>query len=313
MTSAAENIVRPYIIEGYDSDREAWKAQRLTGIGASEISVVLGCNGWQSILGLYHKKRGTNVIDDEPEEEPEHQRWGRLLEQAILTELTNRAGTSLAVRGPLLRSTEHRWMLATPDGLTAEDEPCEGKNLSFGYDDEDWSVGIPEKYYLQCQQQIDVTRAKRCLFGALLWGNKMIWEWVPRDQRAIDKIVVAGERFWDQVERGNEPLSDGHKDARRLLGKLAIVDAPVELYEPEMGTMLEDWRTAEKELAVVRADARAKEKRRDAYADHIAQMMGKHRQGFTATGWSFRWKESRRAGYTVAPSVSESFEIKPPK
>jgi putative phage-type endonuclease len=291
--------------------REAWLARRRSGIGASEIAIVLGASGWGSILGLYYKKiDGDDPIEDEPEE---HQRWGTLLQDAILTELASRAGVKIAAREPHLRSTVHPWMLATPDAITTEDEPMECKNISYGFDEDDWGVGIPEKYYLQCQHQMATTGAARCLFGVLLWGSRMIWEWVPRDEAVIARIVKAGAAFWQRVLTRTEPPSDGHPDARKILGRLAVVESPVELFDPEIGDTLAEWGTAENDLKKIRADERAMKKRRNAAADQIAQAMGKHRQAYTATGWSMRWKTTHKAGFTVEPKTVETFEIKAPK
>jgi putative phage-type endonuclease len=310
--SAAEQIKAPFETLGAPGDsREAWLARRRSGIGASEIAIVLGASGWGSILGLYYKKLdGEDPIEDEPEE---HQRWGTLLQDAILGELAHRAGVEIAAREPHLRSTVHNWMLATPDAITTAGEPMECKNISYGFDEDDWEVGIPEKYYLQCQHQMATTGASRCLFGVLLWGSRMIWEWVPRDESVIAKIVKHGSAFWQRVLTRQEPPSDGHPDARRILGKLAVVESPVELFEPEVGDTLHEWRAADHDLKKIRADERALKKKRDAAADQIAQAMGKHRQAYTATGWSMRWKTINKAGHTVKPSTVETFEIRAPK
>lgn len=311
--SAAESLAPAYRVVGSSADpRTDWLARRRSGIGASESSVILGANGWTSILGLYYQKLdGESPLDDD--EQTEQQEWGTELQDAILNGLARRAGVTLAAREPHLRSTVHPFLLATPDAITADGEPVECKNIAWGFDDDDWSVGIPEKYFLQCQHQMAVTGANRCLFGVLLWGARMIWEWVPRDEAVIARIVKACAAFWRRVETRTEPPSDGHPEARRILSRLAVVESPVELFEPEVGDVLSEWQTAEHDLKSARAEERAKQKRRDAAADQIAQAMGKHRQAFTATGWSFRWKSSPKAGFTVAPTVVNKFEIKAPK
>src|SRR5690606_18938789 len=166
-----------------------WLTHRNGGVGASEIAILLGASDWGSNLELYYRKLGE--LKDERSDN-ELMLWGRLLESAIRDETARRADVQLA-EAPcrLLRSTEHPWAIATPDALTTDLEPVEVKNLSHGYDPEGWAEQIPEKYYLQCQHQMLVVGAQRCLFGALLWGSKLLWEWVPRDEMAIRRIIRA--------------------------------------------------------------------------------------------------------------------------
>jgi len=310
--SAAEQLKPAFeTLSSPGESREAWIMRRRSGIGASEIAVVLGVSGWGSILGLYYKKlNGEDTLEEVSEE---HLHWGTLLQDAILGELARRAGVAIAGREPHLRSAQHTWMLATPDALTADGEPMECKNISYGFDEDDWEIGIPEKYYLQCQQQIAVTGAKRCLFGVLLWGSRMIWEWVYRDEEAIARIVKAGEFFWQRVLKREEPPADGHPEGRKMLAKLAVVEQPIELYQNDVGELLDEWQRFDRELANVRQKERQAKRCRDAAADQIAQRMGKHRSAFTVTGWSMRWKSSTRAGYQVKPTVVNTFEITAPK
>lgn len=295
-------------------DEASWLALRRSGVGASEIAVVLGASEWESLLELYYRK----LPDAEPENDTERDGdewllWGRLLEDSIRAELCKRAGVKLTKRGVLYRSTVHPWALATPDGVTEALEPVETKNLAFGYDSEEWAVSIPEKYLLQCQQQMLVLGADRCLFGALLWGSRLIWEWVPRDERQIARIVAGGEKFWGHVQRQEPPLSDGHPGARRLLGKRATVANAVELFDQEIADDLRVWKDSDAKLSEARALVKKLTRHRDEAADHIAQKMGAYRHGHTATGWQFRWETQRRRGYTVEATEFEQFKITPPK
>lgn len=272
----------------------------------------MGASQWASILELYYAKTGEyepegNATDDE------WLLWGRRLEGEIRAELCQRAGVEIMLTGPHLRSLSHRWALATPDSLLTTEEPVEAKNISWGYNPEEWAESIPEKYYLQCQQQILVTGAQRCLFGALLWGSRLIWEWIPRDETTIARIIKAGSEFWRRVEARDPPLSDGHPGARKVLGRLAVVEHDVELFEGDIEQHLIDWRDADTELSRVRKHERAEKAKRDAAMDAIAQRMGSHRRAFTATGWAFRWESVRRNGYTVEPNEYEQFRINAPK
>lgn len=311
MANAAMDLGRPFEVVCTTADEAAWLAQRNTGVGASEIAILLGASEWGSNLELYYRKIGET---EDARDDNELMLWGRLLEAPIRDEVAKRAGiTILDAPARLLRSTLHPWALATPDALTANGEPVEVKNLSHGYDPEAWADQIPEKYLLQCQHQMLVTGADRCLFGALLWGSKLIWEWVPRDQMLVRKIIHAGSTFWGHVEMRTPPPSDGHPNARKSLARLAIVENPVELYEADIADKLDAWFEAAKVSKLADAAAKQAKRQRDAMADELAALLGEHTAGVTATGWSIRWKTTERRGYSVEPTTIKQLEIKPPK
>jgi putative phage-type endonuclease len=316
MAEAARAL--PYETIGNSNDSD-WLERRRVGIGASEISAVLGVSKWQSALTLYYEKTGEE-IQTEPEEPIEYLEWGKLLEDKILGELARRADVTVASVQPLLRSAVYPWALATPDGMTADGEPIEAKNIAWGYDEDEWAEQIPEAYYLQTHHQMLVTGADRCLFGALLWGSRMIWEWVPRDEVTIRRIIAGGEAFWKRVQERRPPPSDGHPRARKSLGRLALVPHPTELYEGNLtpegrttGDVLHAWRAAQSDYERIKKEEKRAKRQRDAAADEVAKLLGKNREGFTNSGWSIHWKTINRRGYEVAPTSYEQLKITPPK
>lgn len=301
-----------YVVVCDTSDEAKWLAARNTGIGASEIAILLGASEWGSNVEMFYRKIGE--LDEPLREQTEEMELGQRFEAIARDEVARRAGVTLQAQpSKLLRSTEHPWALATADAMTTDGEPVEVKNLNWGFVEEEWAEAIPEKYFLQCQQQMLVTGASRCLFGALVKGSRLVWEWVPRDEVAIRRIIQAGSDFWGHVERGECPPSDGHPHARKTLAKLATDDESIELYEGEIGPVLAAYEAAE--IAHDKAaDAAKKAKRQlEATRDEVAKLLGDHRQGFTSSGYQFRWKTTERRGYSVAPVTIHQFEIKQPK
>lgn len=290
------------------SDRPAWLVARRTGIGASEIAIIMGASRWGSNVSLYFDKIGEVPLPDEPTEIME---LGLLLEPVIRDEVARRAGvTLLPAPSRLLRSVAHPWALATCDALTSNGDPVEVKNLSYGFDAEEWTEQIPEKYFMQCQQQMLVTGANRCLFGALVWGNRIVWEWVERDDATIAEIIAAGSAFWGHVLRAECPPSDGQKGARKALAAQATDLTEVELFS---------YNEFDRYQAAAEAHVRASmlEKRTkvllDQAKDALAMELGTHMSGHTSSGWVVRWKITEKRGYTVAPTTLKQLEIKPPK
>lgn len=294
------------------SDHSSWLEARLTGIGASEMPILLGASDWGSNVELYYRKRGE--LEESISEDNELMLWGRLLEPAIRDELARRASVTLSpAPSKLLRSALYPWALATADSLTADNEPVEVKNLNWGFDEEEWSEGIPLKYFIQCQQQLLVTGASRCLFGSLIRGSQLIWEWVPRDELRIRRIIKAGSEFWAHVEAGECPPSDGHPNARKVLAQQATNDEAIELFESDIGPLLERYERAKKANEDATKVAKKTKRQLDAEKDELAKALGEHREGVTSSGWTFRWKTTSRRGHTVAPSTFKTFEIKEPK
>jgi putative phage-type endonuclease len=296
-------------------DECRWLAARNSGIGASEISVLLGESEWMSNLELYYRKIGE---DEGERSDNELMLWGRLLEPAIRDEVARRADvTLLDAPARLLRSKVRPWAIATPDAITTPaGEPVEVKNLSHGYDPEGWAVQVPEKYMLQAQHQMLVTGAERCLFGALLWGSRLIWEWIPRDEQRVRHIIAAGDAFWHCVEARTPPPSDGNPGARKVLARRVaeLPDGePVELFESDVGDKLAAFELAKSRHERAVAAEKSAKRQLEATKDELAQALGDTRHGVTSSGWSLRWKTSERRGYTVQPATLHQFEIKPPK
>jgi putative phage-type endonuclease len=298
-----------YTLVTQEHGTPAWHGLRGTGIGASEIGAVLGVSPWASPLTVYLDK----VDGHDDVEQTEAMAWGLKLERIICSELAERADVSLSGSPGLLRSIEHPWMLASPDDVTAGSEPVEVKNLAWGYREQEWQESVPEHYYLQCQQQMAVMGAARCLFGALTHGQRLVWEWIARDESAIQRIVHGGAAFWDRVLQRDPPASDGHpRDRGRLAAKAAEGSASVELYEDDVQQLTDEW--LERRGRRLRLDREAKDAKRleDAVANQIAQKLN-GRSGYTVTGWQFAWVTTERKGYTVEPATVTSFKITQPK
>jgi putative phage-type endonuclease len=300
-----------YSIVVSSSDREAWLAARSTGIGASESAAILGLSSWASPLSVYMGKVDPTPVSDDAE----WMRWGLLLERTILEELCRRAGVA-PVPGPahMLRSDEHPWATATPDGMVSETrEPIEVKNLAWGYDEEEWAIGIPEHYRLQCQHQMMVTGAQRCIFGALIHGQRLVWEWIPRDEDTIRRIVIAGAEMWRRIQERDAPPSDGHPKDREALARMDRDDNAVELARDVVDPLLTAYYNAREARLGLEKQAKKAKAAEDAAANRIAQAMGAARSAYLYDGHRFEWVTTRRAGYTVESSEKQTFKILEPK
>lgn len=208
----------PFVIEGDSRDREVWLRARRTGVGASEAAVIVGESRYQSAAMLFAAKtREEPEHDAEPT--PEYFAWGLLHEPTILAAYSSERYAHRPARaaGLLLRSIDHPWALATLDAWTDHPEhgdiPLELKTAEVFKADE-WSDGAPREYFWQVQQQMLVTGRPYGSIACLLGVHRLVWDDVPRDDAAIERLVRAGERFWKRVETGECP--PGPLDAQSL-------------------------------------------------------------------------------------------------
>ncbi len=298
------------------SNRDEWLAARNIGVGASEVPILFGCGyGDSSVIDLYLRKTSTDAA---PIEENEGMGWGNRLQDAILNELAERA--DLGPRGDewcgnkaLIHNVLYPQLVCTPDGITSSDEPIEAKNVCMRIDEGDWDGRIPERFNLQCQSQIAVCGSDRCLFGALLFGGRLVWDWIPRNDELIAEIDERTREFWWHVANGVPPKPDGSKASRDAARAIAMRSDPVEVFESELDDILDQWKALKVEESRAKESAESAEKQRRALEDQIILKMGSANEAFTKTGWAFRKRVTNRAGYTVEPKTIETFDVRQPK
>lgn len=179
-------------LAGHYKDREEWLELRRTGIGSSDCSAVLGMGKYGSPFSVWADKTGKS----RPEDETEAMMWGTLLEPVIRAELARRLGVEI-VECPTLRSLERPWQLYNPDGLIlAQNALVEIKNAS-AWLAHDWDDQVPDHAELQVQHGMAVTGADGAYVAGLVGGNRLRWEYIPRDDELIDTINAAEQHLWD--------------------------------------------------------------------------------------------------------------------
>lgn len=224
MTAALAETL-PYEILCDTDDESVWKDLRFAGIGASEIGALLGMDSRSSPLKLFLEKTGAVEPDDLSDVEAI--RWGHRLEPVIAEDYRERTGRRVERgrrgRYSVLRSKRYPWALASLDFWTGETGselwPLEVKNAN-AFRAEDWLNGTPDYHIAQVTQQMLVTGAAKGTSAVLIGGNKLAWCDVSRDEQLVRRIVYAGEKFWDRVQRRDPPEPDGSQATRDVLAKL---------------------------------------------------------------------------------------------
>lgn len=295
-------------------DRAAWLAARKVGIGASEIAAVLGVSPFCSALELWARKTGRIV--EEEKAQTERMFWGLELEEKIARVTCQKAGVVIQTLAPgVFSHDDHKWMLASPDGIVVDSGgnicSLEVKNIDT-FAAKKWE-NIPEHYLLQCQQQMIVMDAQRCLWGGLIGGNWHVWAWIERDEKECRRIIDAGNEFWKLVESDMPPPSDGSESAHKVALDWATEDETVELFDNDVGDALREREESEKARKYHEGEAKALKQRSTEMADNILLQMAHKTKAFTATGWSIVVGTTKRKGFEVKPTEYKTVKIKAPK
>lgn len=302
-------MTKPYDVVTHSSEAD-WLDARKTGIGASEMSAVLGLNPWKSALELYAEKTG--AIEPEDLSNVEAVEMGLLLEPVIIARYRSKSGRWADRDGHLLRSREHPWATCTLDGRTAETEmaledarPLEVKTTS-AFRSEDWLDGPPEPYRVQVQHQLLVTGADVATIACLIGGQKLAWCDVPRDETLIRKIIFHGQMFWERVQQRTPPDADGPGAQRALRGIYPVDDGQTIELPRELLDVLD-------ELDNVKTETKAQEAKRAALEARIQQAMGNASRGIILGGATVTWKSQTRKATSLPETTFRVLRISRPK
>jgi putative phage-type endonuclease len=212
------------------------------GIGASEISTVVGLNPFSSPWDLW-----TRRIGEAPEiEQNEPMEWGNRLEPAIRQKYCDETGWTVEVPKESMFHPELTWARATPDGIVFGPERVglvQIKNVSH-WAGLEWTNAPPIYVQLQTQWEMMITGDKRDDVAALIGGNDFRIFTVHRDDKAIADLVSIATDFWRRVETRTPPAIDNSAACKEHFEKRFAKQNAVELVaDSELDGLFEQWRT----------------------------------------------------------------------
>lgn len=221
-------------------ERRAFLEARRSGLGGSDIAAVLGLSPYATPLDVYLSKiepvsDADAAIDNEP------MLWGRLLEDVIAREFSERTKRKVQRVRTQLRHPSHAFAIANidraivPDGSRAyigtakqgrEGMLCGAESLlevktasafkaeAWGDDD---APDIPVQYAAQGMWYLGVTQLPSVQFACLIGGQRLVLRTLERDDEFIAYMLDEAARFWrEHVQRREPPPPRSPDDVLRM-------------------------------------------------------------------------------------------------
>lgn len=177
-----------------------WLALRKDKIGASDAPIIMGVSPWTTPYQLWLEKTSIS----EAKEANWAQKQGLRKEEAARQALEKLTGLSLSPK-VIFGEGDKSWMMASLDAITfygtaAFEIKCPGWEDHFTA-----LLGeIPEKYYPQLQQQIELTKLDSVGYYSYFENEDDSYSEVlldcVRDDKYINTMLKKGKAFWDCVQ-----------------------------------------------------------------------------------------------------------------
>jgi predicted phage-related endonuclease len=242
-----------------DADPELWRAWRLTGIGSSDISALLGLHRRKAAMETWEIKTGrvsddlTAWDDDDAYTTWQGAEYGVAFEPVVRDLYAAKHGLTIVKPGTF-RSVRWPWLVVNPDGLIqrpagrwpASDgegpiEGYEGKTCSMWLA-EQWAGGqMPDHAELQCQTMMAVLGLDGMHVRCCIGGQWSADRYVARDDGLIEDIVELTREFWyDHVLTDTPPPPDGGLACEEFLTRrhLHAAHGPTAVADPDAAAFI---------------------------------------------------------------------------
>lgn len=287
-----------------NEERQAWLAERKTGIGASDAAAIVGVSPWQQPLDVWLSKQ-----PDQPESKQSFRMMlGTLLEPALAELYSKETGRAL-VKCQLARHAERPWQLATLDYR------ADGRNVqlkttdSFNADQwgEPGSDEIPENYLVQVQHEMLVSGLPVTDVAVLIGLREFRIYTVEFDIVTADAITDMEHDFWHNHVLKGIPPEVNWEDPRtpELIKRLNV---------PKAGSVDLDWDDCEQvKLYELLGEQMAELKtKRELTQAHLIARMGEAVEGVLPDGRAITRKMVERKAYSVEACSYADCRIKKP-
>lgn len=223
--------------------REEFLADRVKGLGGSDMAAILGIDPWKQAIDVFYDKR-----PDLAEEvgwiaqpvEGDAAMFGTILEGAIADIYTEKTGQKVQQRHQAQEHKKHPFLRANIDRkVVGERRGLEIKHVGFRMANRWGDSGtsdVAEYYVPQVMHYLLVMDYPAWDVAALIGGSDFRVYQLERDPEWDEILVESGSKFWELVQAGTPPEIDySHRFADDLIGRLYTnIEGSVELPESSL-------------------------------------------------------------------------------
>ncbi|MCR5697799.1 MAG: YqaJ viral recombinase family protein [Marinilabiliaceae bacterium] len=267
-------------------NRAEWLAARTQGIGASEVSSILGLNPFETPYMLWRRKMGLET----PKQETIAMRDGHFLEGAVADyfgSVTNSQILKNSAEDFIIMNNERKYLRVSPDRLYwsvdskhSEADKCvlECKSTNKNIDE----ANLPKHWFVQLQMNLGVGEYKR---GALAWFCKLNGTFnhvnVDFAPDFYGWLVEEVEKFWvDNILGKKEPDSMSVEDV--IVRYQKCTNGKAIEATPEILAAMTKLKEVRADIAKLEADGKACE---DAIKIFLSDADTLTNQGVTLATW----------------------------
>lgn len=278
------------------ADRQAWRENRQTFIGASDAAAIVGVCPFRSALEVWASKTGFDV----PKEQSEAMLWGQLLEPVVAGEVANRLGRPVRLwdQAAVIRDPERNWQACTPDAFLEDAEQIvQIKTTRFASCDFEHDE-LPLAYQVQVQHELMVTGCELAYLAILVAGQKLVIRQIEPDADFQRWLTDREQEFWDLVINRVPPRVDDSYSCRKALNAMTGPGAVAIVGEQAMELM-----EADTELGQVKEDLKVLEARKRLLENQILAAMAGHEQITLPNNVGYSYKQQTRKAHMVEEST----------
>ena len=197
--------------------REEWLEHRMSTIGGSDASAILGMNSYASPYTVWGEKLGMLP----PKEDSEAMRLGRDLEAYVSQRFTEATGKRVRRENNILYNEQYPFAHANVDRLiVGEDAGLECKTTSSLNLKKFKGGEFPDTYYVQCVHYLMVTGCAKWYLAVLVLGREFLWFEIERDEDEIAALAKSEADFWEYVKSKTPPPVDGTEPTSEAITQL---------------------------------------------------------------------------------------------